>query len=703
MATKKDEETNQTQLQFAPFSSALDVGFWHKLTQKKLNEYKLDDKPKDIHGYYYNGDPDGLPCRLCLDFNAFDSSASTPPHCHLSRGTLVNFNTLDAFKTCDKKALLDKTAEKLWDDIRQGAAIQDPSLLSPFLLLAFADLKKYHYSYWFAFPALITPEGVRHTRPPERLEKVMSGSKISSLQTAYDAACQAEGRDLAYFLISSEGDEFKVFPLSAWDETNDKSQVMFGFADPCTLDHYPGWSLRNFLCLISCHWVSEAREITVVSFRDRTREGIRSSAHSLIFHLHIPPTSVEMTCPKCVGWEKNQRNKLGPRKVDLSSSMDPTRLAETSVDLNLKLMRWRLLPSLDLDKVAETRCLLLGSGTLGCNVARCLLGWGIRTITFVDNSTVSYSNPVRQSLFEFEDSLGGGKPKAQTAADKIRKIFPGVKSEGVSLSIPMPGHAVGTSEEAIQQARESVKKLEELIDNHDVLFLLMDTRESRWLPTVIGSSKRKIVMNAALGFDTYLVLRHGMKLSKDQPPPPEPQEASASSSYSNLPLIPGHKLGCYFCNDVVAPGDSTKDRTLDQQCTVSRPGLSMVAAALVVELMISILQHPDEGYAAAETSAKDSHLTADLVSPLGLVPHQIRGFLARYHCVLPASVRFDKCTACCDVVIDSYEKEGFDFLMKVFNKPRFVEDLTGLTLLHQESELAEILDFSDDDSSITSQ
>lgn len=91
--------------------------------------------------------------------------------------------------------------------------------------------------------------------------------------------------------------------------------------------------------------------------------------------------------------------------------MDPARLADTAVDLNLKLMRWRLLPELQLEKVQETRCLLLGAGTLGCYVARSLLGWGVRNITFLDSGRVSFSNPVRQPLFDFEDCLEGGKDK----------------------------------------------------------------------------------------------------------------------------------------------------------------------------------------------------------------------------------------------------------------------------------------------------
>lgn len=85
--------------------------------------------------------------------------------------------------------------------------------------------------------------------------------------------------------------------------------------------------------------------------------------------------------------------------LDLKSFMDDKALAREAVDLNIKLMKWRLLPSLDIPKIQSRKCLLFGAGTLGCQLARNLIGWGIKNITFIDYSKVSYSNPVRQTLY----------------------------------------------------------------------------------------------------------------------------------------------------------------------------------------------------------------------------------------------------------------------------------------------------------------
>ncbi|XP_028609419.1 ubiquitin-like modifier-activating enzyme ATG7 isoform X2 [Grammomys surdaster] len=663
-----------SKLQFAPFNSALDVGFWHELTQKKLNEYRLDEAPKDIKGYYYNGDSAGLPTRLTLEFSAFDMNAPTPARCCPAMGTLHNTNTLEAFKTADKKLLLERSANEIWEAIKSGAALENPMLLNKFLLLTFADLKKYHFYYWFCCPALCLPESIPLIRGPVGLDQRLSPKQIQALEHAYDELCRAEGvTALPYFLFKYDDDTVLVSLLKHYSDffQGQRTKITVGVYDPCNLAQYPGWPLRNFLVLAAHRWSGSFQSVEVLCFRDRTMQGARDVTHSIIFEVKLPEMAFSPDCPKAVGWEKNQKGGMGPRMVNLSGCMDPKRLAESSVDLNLKLMCWRLVPTLDLDKVVSVKCLLLGAGTLGCNVARTLMGWGVRHVTFVDNAKISYSNPVRQPLYEFEDCLAGGKPKAPAAAERLQKIFPGVNASGFNMSIPMPGHPVNFSDVTMEQARRDVEQLEQLIDNHDVIFLLMDTRESRWLPTVIAASKRKLVINAALGFDTFVVMRHGLKKPKQQGAGdlcPGHLVAPADLGSSLFANIPGYKLGCYFCNDVVAPGDSTRDRTLDQQCTVSRPGLAVIAGALAVELMVSVLQHPEGGYAIASSS--DDRMNEPPTS-LGLVPHQ---------------------------VLDQYEREGFTFLAKVFNSSHsFLEDLTGLTLLHQETQAAEIWDMSDEE------
>lgn len=363
--------------------------------------------------------------------------------------------------------------------------------------------------------------------------------------------------------------------------------------------------------------------------------------------------------PRVVGWELNEKGKPGPRVANMAATLDSRTMIGQSVDLNVSLMKWRLWPTLDTQRLSTARVLLIGAGTLGCAVARTLLGWGIRTITLVDNGIVSYSNPSRQCLFEYEDCVQR-KPKAQAACDSLKRIFPDLTVRAVNMTIPMPGHPFSSSsttpssssssssqlsshdEQLLSEEEQNVLELDSLISSHDVVFTLTDSRESRWLPTVICQAHRKLLINVALGFDSYLVMRHGVTTAEST----DINTATINNGTSNASTT---ALGCYFCSDVVAAMNSQRDRTLDQQCTVTRPGLSFIAAGLAVEMMVALLQSPLGPLHPAVDHTRGTNNTASSSSSSGSsvgvnhnasedetdeeiipIPHQIRGSLAQF-------------------------------------------------------------------------
>ncbi|KAJ1961540.1 Autophagy protein 7, partial [Dipsacomyces acuminosporus] len=723
-------------LRFEPLNSTVEPEFWAGLAHHKLHSAQLDTARTRVSGEYSGGrrhavrggDTLAVPARFRVSKASWDrdtqadagaqgaSAGYSAPSSSLGprvtvNGHLHNTNTIEDFKKADKGNLLRSAGAEILDDITSGRATEKPELLWPFLLLSFADLKKYRFCHWFAFPAITAdpPDTVVSAIPASRFVSQQQ-SEPESLGAAF-AQFSTQGKSSCGAFLAKFGHltEWELFFGSASDAADEGSGIpLLGFVDPSSHSARPGWPLRNLLTwLRHCH--PDVSRIRILCLRD----GLLSSAggaepqyESIVLDVAVTPQSGLTSVSQVSGWERNDKQKLAPRIADLSSAMDPVRLAESALDLNLQLMRWRLAPSIDLNKIAETKALLVGAGTLGAYTARALLGWGVRKITFIDSGRVSFSNPPRQPLYTFADALGGGRPKAEAAAESMRQIFPSVDTTGVQLSIPMPGHTISKAES--ESTRSAVCKLEELVASHDVVFLLTDSRESRWLPTMLGALHKKIVVCVALGFDSYVAMRHGVYTADDAF---EESEGSSESGAQHT------RLGCYFCNDVVAPTDSLSDRTLDQQCTVTRPGLAPIASGTAVELLTTILQHPLGGQAPAPAAASSTHVQgADTSSAadngvFGVPEHQIRGYLTgfRQHAIVGHAS--DMCTACSPRVLRAYREHGYEFLLRVFNNTlvaedaphvpiaetedsatampesyRYLETLTGLAALHRQTD-----------------
>lgn len=163
----------------------------------------------------------------------------------------------------------------------------------------------------------------------------------------------------------------------------------------------------------------------------------------------------------------------------------------------------------------------------------------------------------------------------------------------------------------------------------------------------------------------------------------------------------------------VAPANSTVDRTLDQQCTVTRPGLAPVASALAVEMAVSLI-HAPLGAATPPPAAAGGRMgdasgnSQEADSTLGRLPHQVRphcefaiksppvgtpcecssqravshstfrftppplwqvrGFLSRWDQLCVASPAFEQCTACSRTAVGAFRADRKSFLLGAFNK-----------------------------------
>lgn len=107
---------------------------------------------------------------------------------------------------------------------------------------------------------------------------------------------------------------------------------------------------------------------------------------------------------------------------------------------------------------------------------------------------------------------------------------------------------------------------------------------------------------------------------------------------------------------------------------MTRPGIAAIASAILVELLVSVLQNPDGPAAPAPASQNDDRRS----HPLGITPHQIRGYLSNFQNLVIRGKSYDCCSACSDRVVDTYKTDGWEFVKKALNDKDYVAELSGL-------------------------
>lgn len=219
-------------------------------------------------------------------------------------------------------------------------------------MISFADLKRYKFTYWFAFPALHSDPPWRAGGAPDdpRPVRLTSGEATTLVDKVETWRYSVDARQRGFFLVkrvwpapqsassdsSNLGFAWEISSLAGFEagffEDVDPEDRFVAFVDPSTYPNSPGWMLRNLLVLVSQRWKLD--KVQVLCYREV--QSRRDEARSIVLHLQCgdPDKKNDSSTddslrsshmPKVTGWERNKDGKLASKFANLAEYLDPYR------------------------------------------------------------------------------------------------------------------------------------------------------------------------------------------------------------------------------------------------------------------------------------------------------------------------------------------------------------------------------------------
>lgn len=322
----------------------------------------LDEAPIPLTAFYSASNYVEVPSYLQLDASSIDEVASDTSGRLAVPGLMISLNNLESFKTLDRQSILDTAASALWRQMTEDAStVKSPAPWLSFVLLIYCDLKTYKFYHWMCAPILQPPQPFTLAAPEDATAALAPEALDAVVQAAEAAAGRGDAGAFpalpAWFLAPSSAD-----PISAWtvlaDRTPGSLAALTGtsqapilcFADPSNLPEQPGWPLRNLLMLAQQHPDLAGRALTVVGVRET-----RGRADPSRFVTRTVQLGAAGGGWKPLGWVANDAGRMGPRLADLGPTFSPLALADQAAALNLRLMRWREAPELQLEAIGRVQ------------------------------------------------------------------------------------------------------------------------------------------------------------------------------------------------------------------------------------------------------------------------------------------------------------------------------------------------------------
>ena len=144
-------------------------------------------------------------------------------------GYMINTNTYETFKTTNPGNFINTLGKELLDSLKSGSALQEPWRLMTFLVLSFADLKKYRFHYWVSYPTPFSLPEMHYAKQQVYLREEFTADQVQSFEEGFNKL-DAKSRCFFAVIISKESKTLEVVSLARGVEignSSDKEVIVY--------------------------------------------------------------------------------------------------------------------------------------------------------------------------------------------------------------------------------------------------------------------------------------------------------------------------------------------------------------------------------------------------------------------------------------------------------------------------------------------